>query len=149
MSNFKDKNGKAWSLAITVSTVKRVKELAKFDILAMAENESQSLVMLYQDPMTLVDVMYAVCKPQADLANITDEQFGELFDGDSLESATEALVQGILDFFPPRRRLLLEKAVVKLKEVETLAMERMTTEMDGIDVNALMEKAIKEMKSGK
>jgi len=148
MSFFVDKNAVKWDAAITVGAAKRIKALTGFDVMAVAEKESQSLTLLHQDPLTLVDVLYAACKPQADDKGITDVQFGESFDGEAIEKAADALVEGIINFFPPRRRGPLRKAMDKMRQMEDLAMERIDTELDAIDLQEVLDKAIVQMNSG-
>jgi hypothetical protein len=64
MHKFTDRNGKEWVLDITVSTVKRVRSLTGVDLMGMAGGDV--LDQLGRDPVLLVDVLYAICKPQAD-----------------------------------------------------------------------------------
>lgn len=106
-----------WSVIINTNTVKRVREMTKFDLLKVVEDRDalQSL----NDPILFVDVLFAVCKPQADAASITDVAFGEsIADGDILESAQAALLESLADFFPRHRREPLKKAVAKLKQIQ-------------------------------
>ena len=78
MRTFKDNAGRTWSLTLNVWTVKKVRDLLAVDLLDLGEsgNKPGLLVRLISDPVLLVDVLYVVCKDQADAAGITDEQFG-------------------------------------------------------------------------
>ena len=103
MPAFTDTEGRKWSLGITVSDVKRVRDLCDVDL--MEAVEGKLLDRLSLDPVLLVDVVFAVCKPQADEAGVTDEQFGASMAGDALEAAVVALIEGLIAFFPnPRDR---------------------------------------------
>ena len=70
-----DSENRSWSCAITVATVKRVQQLAKVNLLEAFDG---LLMKLADDPVSLANVLYAVCKLQADERDVTDEQFGEL-----------------------------------------------------------------------
>jgi hypothetical protein len=81
--------------------------LAKVDLRVI--ESGKTLAELALDPVKLVDTLYAVVKPQADAAKLTDEQFAALFAGDVLEEAATALMDGIIDFFPASQRRALGK----------------------------------------
>ena len=64
MRTFTDNTGRAWTIAINVDAIKRVKSVAKVDLLEAVEGKL--LERLVGDPILLCDVVYALCKPQAD-----------------------------------------------------------------------------------
>jgi len=100
---FKDNEQREWSLAINVSTIKRVRDLVGVDLLEIADGTL--LQRLMSDPVLLCDVIYAVCKPDADEQEVADEDFGRAMAGDALDQATKALLEDLVDFFPsPRDR---------------------------------------------
>lgn len=136
MSNWKDSQGRSWSMAVTISTVKRTRDLAGINLLDVFDGKLLS--QLSQDPELLVNTIYAVCKPQADAAGVSDEQFGELLVGDAIEQAAEALVQGIIDFFPRDRRPVLNRLWAKTKSVNEATLELMGTKIDSEQVDQLV-----------
>lgn len=105
---FRDRYGASWTVDLTVAAMKRVRILAGVDLYRAAEKDSGVLADLYTDPIVLVDVLYAVCKPEADERGLDDEAFGALFSGDSIEQACSALLGGLVDFTrnPRDRRVL-------------------------------------------
>lgn len=106
MKSFTDNKGRTWTLEVTVATVKRVRALCRVELNSIVELDKNNkpsaelLERLSSDPVLLVDVLYAVCKPQADKLGITDEDFGEAMAGDAIEHATTALLEEVIDFFP-------------------------------------------------
>ncbi len=120
-----DSENRSWSCTITVATVKRVQQLAEVNLLEAFDG---LLMKLADDPVSLANVLYAVCKLQADERGVTDEQFGELLGGETIEGATTALVQGIIDFFPSQRRQILKQIWAKTQKarqaVTDLAVEK-------------------------
>ncbi|MHB8953568.1 MAG: hypothetical protein ACYC4U_11410 [Pirellulaceae bacterium] len=114
---WKDPNGREWSTAVTVSTVKRVKELA--DTLLTDAADTDLVDRLYGDVMLLANVLYAVCEPQARQREVTAEQFGELLAGDTIDRACESLMRDIIDFFPSGRREIVTRIHAAARRLET------------------------------
>jgi hypothetical protein len=99
MRSFTDTKGREWSVDITVAAVRRVRDATSILLTSMYENRCSLMEKLASDVVLLVDVLWATCKPQAAEAGITAEQFAEAMGGNSLASATEALVRATADFF--------------------------------------------------
>ena len=121
MHRFTDNAGRTWVVGITVDSIKRVRALTGLDLLQAIDGKM--LETLLADPIKLCDCLYACCKPQADEASISDEDFGRAMAGDALEQGTTALLEDLVDFFPQRRRDLLRGALAKLREVEAKALD--------------------------
>ena len=82
---------------------------------------------LSTDPLLLGDVLFAICKPQADQQEINDETFAEGLAGDSIDEAIKALVDALVAYFPESRRRLLRKAAEKQKMIETRGLAAIET----------------------
>jgi len=121
MKTFQDNAGRTWTVAVHVDALKRVRSLLDVNLLGVVEGNL--LERLIADPVLLCDVVYVLCKPEADARGITDEEFGRAMAGDAIEHATTALLEELVDFFPLARRRLLQKALGKLKELEARALE--------------------------
>jgi hypothetical protein len=129
MKIFKDRDGREWTIDVTIDSVKRIKSLIGFDLLDL--DEGKSLIKLVDDPVTLCDVIYCLVKPQADERQISDVRFGQAMAGDAIEAATDALLADLVDFFPGRKRRLLAKTLAKLKELTGQIMDRAELAIDG------------------
>src|SRR5512133_3630002 len=116
MKTFTDNTGRCWTLTINVDAIKQVKGLIGVDLLEAVGGNL--LERLSGDPVLLCDVLYALCKPQADAEKVSDSDFGRSMSGDAIETATDAFLEELCDFFPQRRRNLLTKALGKLKSLE-------------------------------
>lgn len=131
MSSFRDNEGRRWDVAVTVATVKRVRSLCDVDLMGIVDSDGELLERLFSDPVLLVDVLYAVCQPQAEDRGVTDVAFGESLAGDAVAAATDALLEGIVDFFPhaPTRENLravlqqLRQAMDRVAETSQAAIE--------------------------
>ena len=126
MAAFKDQNGKEWTVTLDAPKIRSVRNECKLDLAAIDDRPYERM---YDDTILLVDVLWVLCREQAQKANITDVQFGEALVGDTIERATEAVLAAILDFFPSRKRTLLQTLASKgqrLREVSIAkAMERL------------------------
>ena len=131
-----DAENRTWSTAISVNAIRRVKELVGVNLLEVFDGEM--LARLADDPVLLVNTLYAVCKPQADERDVSDEAFGELLVGDTIELAAAALVRGIADFFPKDRRAVLDRLWAATRRTRTEAIQMATDKLD----SSLVEQAI-------
>jgi len=117
MRTFNDNAGRTWSLTLNVWTVKKVRDLLGVDLLdlggeAATRDKPGLLFRLIADPVLLVDVLYVVCRDQADGAGVTDEQFGRAMGGDAIDAATKAFLEELADFTPsPRDRARARKVI--------------------------------------
>ena len=122
MPTFTDTAGRTWTVTVTVSGIKRVRDLLTVDLLDVANGDLLS--RLADDPVLLVDVLYALLKPEADARGVTDEDFGRGLAGGVLDEASSALMKGLLDFFPSAQRArALARMVRKIEEQEAAVAE--------------------------
>jgi len=128
MRNFKDENGKPWTLSVNVGTVKKVRGLAKVDLLDLRDGNLFN--ELAADPVKLGDVLWVLCEDEAKAAGIDEIAFGRALAGDALEAATSALLEEIVDFFPKPQRDLLRKALAKGKEMQERSLAKAMKQVD-------------------
>ena len=137
MKTFTDNKGRTWTLEVTVATVKRVRGLCKVDLNSIVELDKNNkpsaelLERLSSDPVLLVDVLYAVCKPQADKLGVTDEDFGEAMAGDSIEHATSALLEEVINFFPESKRMVMQRILSASRKFSEAARKKLEAELNG------------------
>lgn len=136
MQSFRDTEGRPWDVHVTVATVARVRRLVGVDLLDIG---SEEFIKSLNDPVSLANVLFAVCEPQALQRNISDEQFGESLAGDVLNQASRALMEAIADFFPSETQ---RKALRRVLE-EVQALERMQAEM----IESRMVETINELRA--
>ena len=143
MHAFKDNAGNTWSIVISVGAIKQVRGLLGLDLLKLVDNQFEGFNNLLSDPITLVDVIYCLCKDEADKIGVTDEKFGRGMSGDSLRLATEAFMEEYTDFFPdPRRRAGIKRIFEASRKVDDRLMERMGKEIDRINIDSVATKLI-------
>lgn len=116
MPRFTDNQGREWMVDINVTSIKRVRALTGVDLLDI--KSEQTLQPLLGDPIALVDLVWAVCKNQAQELGVSDEGFGEALAGDAIAAATNALIEGLVGFSPsPRERENLAAVLQRTRAV--------------------------------
>ncbi len=122
---FTDTADRTWTVVVNVSGIKRVRDLLQVNLLDVANGDLLS--RLADDAVLLVDVLYALLKPEADGRGVSDEDFGRALAGGVLDEAASALMKGLLDFFPSAQRArALAKMVRKIEEDEATLAEART-----------------------
>jgi hypothetical protein len=114
--------------------------LTKFDLLDLSDG--RAIERLIDDPIALCDVLYVLCRDQATERSVTDEKFGEGLAGDALDNATEALLTELVNFFPPRKRTILAKALATVKAVQAKMYDQAMAALDDPKVAEQVEKAL-------
>jgi len=124
-ARFTDATGRDWLVEITVDTVRQVRKELDVDLMQAAGGDV--LERLAADPVELVDVLFVICRDQAEERGLSDVDFGRSLAGDAIEAATDALIDSIVAFFPPRLRKHLE--AIRERQTETLAaLDKQVTE---------------------
>ena len=134
MHSFTDTTGRAWVITIHVSAVKRVRALVGLDLYTLVDDGFKPLAALIADPVKLADVLYCLCKDEADVKQVTDEEFGRSLAGDAILRAADAFVEELIDFFPDARaRASLKKVVAAGRTVRDKLLDHAETVIDRID----------------
>lgn len=146
MKQFTDNKERSWTLSLNIATAKKVKEVAGFDLLS--EDVGEMVGRLAVDPVTLCDVIYVMVADQAERNSITDIDFGESMAGDAIGSATEALLEEIVNFFPPRKRGILTMALGKMKQAEDLLMTRAKEMIESKTAEEIVDEVLGKREDG-
>ncbi len=144
MQSFSDNAGNVWHVVINVSGVKRVRSMLGVDIPSLIDDQgSERLAKLLGDPVSLVDVIYVLCRDQMDAKGVTDEKFGNAMAGDSLQGATDAFLAAFSDFFQdPRTRAGIKKLIATSQRAADLNLSQMATKLETFDVEREARKLI-------
>ena len=148
MKTFRDNASRTWNLALNVYAVKKVRDLMGVDLLDLDSGdkpEDKLLSRLIADPILLVDLLYVVCKGEADQKGVTDEQFGQAMAGDVIDTATKAFLEELADFTPsPRDRARARKVIQATWTVIDRAQDLMDAKVEK-ELPAAVEKFLAEM----
>jgi hypothetical protein len=146
MKTFNDNSGRSWTIEVNVATVKRVRSLTGVNLLEVVEGTL--IERFIRDPVLLCDVVYAVCKPQADerQPSVSDEEFGRAMAGDAIELATTALLEELVSFSPsPRDRKNLGRVLEAAKRVMDKARDLIETRLESGELERAAERALAEL----
>lgn len=144
MRTFKDNEGREWQVRIDVNAVRAVRDALAVNLLTLPEQEFALLSRLTTDLVLLVDVLYVVCRRQAQERGVSDEAFGQAMYGDAIQAAADALIRETIDFFPDaRRRAMLTKVIDKGQALGEMLMDRGMQEAARLDRMDLAKAAAK------
>ena len=139
MKTFTHNAGRTWTVAVTVNAVKRVRDLLGENLLDTA----QVVPRLLSDPILLCDVVYCVCKPEADAQQVSDEEFGQAMFGPAIAGAKQALMEELVDFFPePADREALKAAIQSGNTMSRRAAELLKKKLGSPKYQAAIEAAL-------
>lgn len=170
MREFTDTKGRVWKLDVTVAAVKRVREATTVLLPSLFDDSFAGLAGLAADYIKLVDVLWAMCAPQAAsmqwtippinpgdepqaVVGVNPEQFAEGLGGDALGKATEALARAVADFFTSReQRDAIHSALGMILEtsgkVTTLTTQKATEAIASLDTDQLALSCLDFVTSG-
>ncbi len=143
MKTFTDNAGRTWTVTINVDAIKRVRTLVQVNLLDVLDDGCKLLAELHDDPVLLVDVLYCVCKPEADTQNVSDEEFGRAMSGDAILQASTALLEELSDFFPnARQRAAMKDLLKKTETVVERLLDHAETTIAELDPESVAQTAI-------
>jgi len=141
MRAFKDNQGRQWSVEINVTAIKRVRGLTGEDLMQVIEGTL--IEKLIRDPVLLCDVVYAICKPEADSRGVSDEEFGKAMAGDAIEAARTAVLEELVGFCPsPRDRANLGRVLQATRKVMDRARDLVEKKLESGELDRLADRLL-------
>jgi hypothetical protein len=144
MKTFTDSAGRTWTIALTIDAAKRVKSLLGVNLLELEAGDPPLLTRLGTDVILLCDVIFALVRPQADAAGVSDEQFAAALGGEAILAAQTAFYGELVDFFQHLGRSDLGKAVDAQRRMIELAVRQIETRIEHLDLEAAVSKTLSE-----
>jgi hypothetical protein len=138
MKNFTDNAGRTWTVTINVDAMKRVRDALGIHLGKVLDDNLKPLAEILEDPIRLVDVVYCLCKQQADAQAVSDMEFGRAMAGDAIMGAADAFVEALTDFFPnARARAMLTALMGKGRKVRDLMLGEAELKVEALDPAAI------------
>lgn len=139
MHTFKDNEGRTWVVSIHVAAIKRCRAELGIDLPALVSGDGfAGLSRLISDVVALVDVLYLLCRDDAEKRGVSDVDFGRSLAGDAIHHATAAFVEEFIDFFPDAHvRQALRKVVDASRRLMERTWDRAIEEIDRIDIDSI------------
>lgn len=128
-----------WRIEINIAAVKDVRATLGVDLL---DGGGEALAAMIDDPVALCDVLYVLCRRQADEASVSDEEFGRGLRGDAIDAAAAAFLEELTDFFPSRRRRLMQAAMEKMEALQDRATERVLEALNDGRLDRALEEGL-------
>lgn len=138
MPVFKDRNAKEWTVALDGPTIRAVRQERQVNLGAM---DGKVFAEMEADPVLLLDVLWIICRSQAQAAGISDVQFGQALVGDAIDGATKALTDAWLDFFPTGKRSLLRSLADKQAALTAKATAQALAKVEDPDLETKLLEA--------
>jgi len=142
--SFRDSENLQWDIAVDVVTIKRVRDALDVNLLELA-NEESKLPERFNDPVFCVDVLYVLCRDQADSRNIDDIAFGRALTMDAIEEASDALMEGVVDFFRRDVRIAYRKVLDATRRVRKAQAKKLMEAMESPDLDRMLEAKIESL----
>ena len=141
MKTFTDSAGRTWTVSLTLDSVKRVRDLLGVNLLELEQGEPPLLTRLGTDVILLCDVIFAILKPQADAAGVSDSEFGAALGGEVIMAAQKAFYEELVGFFRHLGRSHVAKAAEAQQKMIRLAVAQVEKKLDGVDLEGEVAKA--------
>ena len=115
LKSFVDNKGRTWPVQLNSAALRRVRRLLGIDILQL---DWKGLGSLLGNMETVVNVLYCVCKPDADILGISDVDFGRALLIDPAWQGYLALMGAIAELCPnPYNRSALRAIIQEHKNM--------------------------------
>lgn len=151
MREFRDDQGRPWQVALTVASALRVRDNVTVDVvdeetgerkvmpfdMVDAANISQTFQVLRSQYAKIGEILYALLTKQVDAKGLSREDFLDGLRGDSLDAATKALEQELVDFFPQRLRKMIGLLASKMDEVQNEMLGRAEAGLEKATIESL------------
>lgn len=132
MNVFKDKKSRNWEIDLTFGAVQRVKAHCQIDlgnVISFSGDSKKTGVLeqLGDDVELLCKTIWLICEKQATARGIDQESFFDSLDGDSIETAADALIDEIINFSRPAQRKVLRKLMELSRDAEKNLEKKLDT----------------------
>jgi hypothetical protein len=96
------------------------------------------------DPCLMVDVLYLLCKDQADKLDVDDMAFGKAMTPDGIEDAWTGVLEGIVLFSPRGLRPAYQKVLTKAKAFGAAQAAKVKTIVEGLEFDAMLDREMEK-----
>ena len=153
MRTFKDNSGRTWTVELNVHQMKRIRARLGVDLVNVIALDAGGKVKvdlvdrIANDPCLLVDILWVCVEDEAKAAGVSDEDFGRSLAGDSIECATAAFLDELVDFFPGAKRLFRKKAVELSRKFAGDATEALGKALEDPELERRVEESMRSSAS--
>jgi hypothetical protein len=139
VAEFKDVNGKGWTITLDGPLVEKLHQKLQLDISA---EDGTGLIRCCQSGAMIVRACYLLCEEQ--LNGMSPEAFGKaMASGDVIEAAEKALREAVVFFTRPSRRATLTSVLQAQDQVTVKTMEALKVQVEDQETQAMILDATK------
>lgn len=121
---FDDCKGRRWTLKLTIGLAAHVREQCKLDFVDIMSEGNTTLKQIAQSDALFVRVLWLLCEESAAEQQVDEVGFARGLDGDTLGAAMLALMEAIVNFTPPARRVAARAMLDKVMAIQAETAER-------------------------
>jgi len=141
MQSFKDVDGEPHDVNVTFATIMKVRSRTGIDLQEIIGPKSREIVEKLTDPMTFVEVLGIATGEDG-------EQLAEKLDGAAAEAAMNAVLDAVLDFFPPQKGKPIREALRRTREAADLQEKTTLAHLQEAMTNGDFDRALSKALSG-
>jgi hypothetical protein len=134
---FKDAERREWDCSLTIAGIRRVAAGCNINIATIAVGDPPPLATLTTDPLALSVVLWHLLKGQADAHKVSEDQFYELLNGDTMAAAFNSFWEGVRLFFQRSGHGTNVAAINKQMEVLEAQHRAIVAATESVDAEAL------------
>jgi hypothetical protein len=140
---YTDKFGRDWRLEFTYGNAKRIKSELKLDF--VNAHNGKALEAITSDDDLLCTVLWMLCEEQATEAGVSNQQWADGIDGDTMGKAIVAVEIAVLNFTPPARRPVMKTILDRAAEVAKKSSDLVQQKIRSEKMDRLLERNFKKM----
>lgn len=108
----------------------------------LADEDGRAFDRMAGDPVLFFQVLWILCREQAEQRNISMTHFAQAVAGDAGEEAATTLHKARLDFFPSRKRKLIQAVADKNAKVRELGTAKALQRIESPELEAKLVAAM-------
>lgn len=117
-TTFTDTSGRVWNLRLTIAKAMLLRDKLGFDIEKVIDTQAGPMASLLDDSWKLVEILLALTAQERKEQNVSDDDFLNALEGETLDEATRAFLNGVtLSLKKLKRRTMA--AIVRQMEIGT------------------------------
>lgn len=139
---FADSDGRVWTIKLSLGLIDRVQSATQIDLAPEDNNVSPITQLIFQSRL-LGQVLWECCRPAAESAGVSREEFVDRLDPESLAAGWGALQEAVI-FFIHSKSPAVAVATRRAMEAEMQVVEAGARQMIATLESTTTEKALKE-----
>jgi len=144
MRTIVDAKGRSWDIIVDVPNIARLRETLKINLLELVIPHN-TLVESLNDPCKLVDLLFVLCRDQADEREVTDLEFGRSMTPDCIEDGLQSVLEGVVNFSPRGVRPAYQKVLEKATKFQAAQADKVLAMVTSPEFDTMLEKELEKL----